>query len=226
MSKPKDPPSLVHHLRFEVADLSAYEEAFKAFPWSKAIVKHITGKTGEHPHLHIWLEYERELTKVAVKDRLRAFNDIFKSISGQGEWSFRPHDSYANWCAYVKRNRSHIVLKGDEQLASCPIVAEPTGTTTPPKVITLKPKGRIDERMVAYCETEMKWKRGAQFSLDDYFSRKCHVECGRVLTQFLRGRFNDPQAVGLLRNMLYEFADEGLKEGLEVRFPEGALKYL
>lgn len=229
VAKPKDPPAIAHHLRLEVADLKPFEEALSAFPHTKAIVRHRTGKKGEHPHLHVFFQLERELTKVGLKDRLRAFNDVFKSLKGQGEWTFRPHDSFEIWCKYVVKNPTHTVIKSDPILDATPrplIVADPTVTPLQPKVIVRKAKARIDERMVAYCENELKWVRNAHFTLIHYEENICQSQCGKVMTQFTRGRFNDGQAIGWLRNLLYEFADDDLKDVLDRKYPSTAIKYL
>lgn len=232
MPTAKDPPAVTHHLRIEVADLSPVIESLKVFPWSKAIVSHKDGKSGEHPHLHIFLEFERALTKVAAKDRLRKHNELFKSISGNSSWSFRPHDSYTVWCKYVCKNLSHTIIKGDEELdkiheeaPKVPIVADsPIRGVAPAKVIVKK--RTISEKLISHCESELKWIRDTQFGLESYTAGICQKQVGKALTRFQRGKFNDPQAVCLLRNLLYEFADEDLKEYLDSHYPSAAIKYL
>lgn len=232
MPTKEDIPADAHHLRLEVADLKPFYESLATFPGSKAIVIHKNGKTGEHPHLHVFFQLERKLTKVALKDRLRAHNEIFGTLKGQTMWSFRPHDNYTTWCKYVCRNLSHEIIKSDEELdkiheetPKVPIVADSPIRGAPQARIIVK-KRTVAERLVSYCEAEYKWVLNTQFTLDSYYDGTAKKMVGRALVEFTKGRFNDPQAVYMLRNLLYEFADDDLREFLKDHYPAASMKFL
>jgi len=176
MTTPKDPPAPNHHLRIELSDLSGVKHALNSFEWAVSVVEHITGKSGEHPHLHVWLAFEKPLTKVAAKDRLRKHSDVFKSCSGNQNWSFRPHDSYTSWCTYVCKNISHEVLKGDatlykvsEEAPKVPIVANGPlqSPGVPPARVVVRKSRAMREKFIDYCKNELHWKVGAQFVIND-----------------------------------------------------------
>lgn len=130
---------------------------------------------------------------------------------------------------YTDERMQELIKEGSRRFAHAipqpvPIVAD--GTPQPTTVVVVKKRLTISERLIRYCEVDLKWKLGSQFDMESYTAHTAQSECAKQMTIFTRAKFNDPQAVCLLRNLLYEFADDELKAYLEKRFPEAALKYL
>jgi len=99
----KDPAVDAHHLRLgRIGD--DLLEVIKQFPgW--AVVQHLGGKNGEHPHYHIWCDHSGSpITAQTVRNRLKKF-PAFSTISGNGDWSIRAHDNFDIWASYVMTNK-------------------------------------------------------------------------------------------------------------------------
>lgn len=239
MNTKKDPPAVCHHLRIELSDLSGVEHSLNTFEWAKSVVKHMTGKVGEHPHLHIWLEFERPLTKVAAKDRLRAHHNVFKSIRGNEQWSFRPHDSYTLWCTYVCKNISHQILKGDDALhqvseesPKIPIVANGPlqSPSVPPARVVVRKSRAMRERFVDYCKGDLHWKVGAQFVLTpetgpsywDYVE-KTVIDAA---TDFWEAAFSFPEGERMCRHAMWVFSCDDMREIIKERMYQRIKKSL
>lgn len=236
MVRYEDSPGVEKHLRFGNYSQELYD-VLVGFPGIKAIVLHTHGAKGEHPHIHVWYEADKPITNQTVRNRLKAYNDLFKSCKSQNDWSFRNHDDWDAWKNYVCSNPSHKVLLDYQDLKACSeaksmIVAvtprTPADLNAPGPRTVVAPKKRLtqSEKLIAYCVNDLKWKRDNEFNLQSYETGFAQRKVAKTMTQFLRGRFNDPQAVYILRNMLYEFADDDLKEVLEFKFPESAIKFL
>lgn len=234
MVRYEDSPGVDKHLRF-----GNYTEELHhvlvGFPGIKAIVLHTHGAKGEHPHIHVWYTAEKAVTNQTVRNRLKAYNDLFKLCKSQNDWSFRNHDSWETWKSYVCNNPSHKVLLDYQDLkthserqsliiASTP--RTPAELNAPgPRVIEVKKKRLTDtDRLIAYCENELKWRRDEQWSLDSY--ETCKMEVRKHMVTVLRSKFNDPRGVVVARNCMWEFADEGLKDVLWRIFTDGVAKYL
>lgn len=101
-------------------------------------------------------------------------------------------------------------------------VAAPVASS--PVVVAQRSRMTIAERFIAHCETDLGWRRDAQFGLDTYEQAKKQVT--REMVGFLRGKFNDPQGVVIARNCLYEFANEDLKDYLQDHFPDKVKMFL
>lgn len=64
------------------------------------VVSHEGGKTGEHPHLHCWIQHTEPCCAMTVKNRLKK-HEVFKDFKGNGDWSFRAHNDLRTWWEYV-----------------------------------------------------------------------------------------------------------------------------
>lgn len=235
----KDIPSQTHHLRIEIPDLSLIEQAVTAFEWTQAAVKHASGKTGEHPHLHIFLNFEKTITKVAAKDRLRKHHDIFKTLSGNGNWSFRPHDNYEAWCKYVCRNISHTVIKSDDILdkvhneaLQVPLVSHvPPPCPSPPSTYPCPPvvksaRRPMREKFIDYLERERGWKRGRQFSqLDQPVSwwEQFENEVIDAATEYWEAAFTVPEGIRMVKHAMWVFSDDDTRTTIQ-QYNRSAIK--
>lgn len=214
-----DPPGVDKHLRFEPGTrelANAHAELLKGFSGVKAIVLHIRGKKGEHPHLHVWWESDISggVTNQTVKNHLKAYNAVFSTYSGQQMWSMRNHDNYEAWSNYVTANGSHVVMLGDEDLialsvkAKMLIAAQPL-SPEPVRVIVKKPTS--EERLMRYCETEMNWVRGDHFHLG-HGTAYWQKHAKRAVVSHTNNRLNNAQLQAQVRNVMYVFGDDEVKE--------------
>lgn len=97
-----DPPAEAHHLRLEVDNLDECLEVFKDMS-NCAAVRHEGGKGGEHPHLHIWVQYDTPVTAQTVRNRLKKF-PAFAAVKGNGDWSIRSHNAFDVWINYCMKD--------------------------------------------------------------------------------------------------------------------------
>lgn len=225
MTRSDDPPGAIKHLRFGRISPEAYE-ALTLYPGVKAIVLHTHGKKGEHPHWHVWWEGD-SITCQTVRNHLKKFAP-FADYSGQNDWGFRNHDSFDRWADYVLKNPSHKILMDYRDLstrpppkATVPIVSTGAGgpEAAPNSHVIVKSSKRLryDERICLDAESRLLWKRDNEFSLAAFEDPACNV-IRRVETQvfsFMRGRINNNEGVKYARNLLYEFANDDLKDYLE-----------
>lgn len=222
MTRSEDPPGAIKHLRFGKISPEAYE-ALSTYPGIKAIVLHTHGKKGEHPHWHVWWEGAKPATNQTIRNQLKKL-PAFAEYSGQNDWSFRNHDSFPAWADYVIGNPTHKVLMDYQDLStrppkeSVPLIKSAGGSEEPLLVVSKSSKRlRHDERICLDAEQRLLWKRDNEFSLSAFEDHTCNV-MGRVEKQvfsFMRGRINNYEGVKYARNLLYEFADDDLKEYLE-----------
>lgn len=222
MVRYQDPPGAEKHLRLEPGKRETaieHAELLKGFSGVKAIVLHLRGKTGEHPHLHVWWESDISggVTNQTVKNHLKAYNAAFGSYSGQQMWSMRNHNSYETWCNYVLKNGSHQVLLGSPELlaqsveAKQLIAAEPLSPETPVRIIK---KPTAEERLIRYCETELQWKRGAHFTVSDLMSQIVD-KSRRAVIEYSNARVHNNQLLAMTRNVMYVFGDDDVKETIK-----------
>jgi len=239
MGKGEDVPTATHHLRVQVDDLSGVIHALSTFEWATSVVKHVTGKSKEHPHLHIWLAFEKPLTKVAAKNRLKAHHDVFKSLSGQEQWSFRPHDSYTAWSTYVCKNISHEVLKGDATLYSLsaeapkvPIVTNGPlqSSNVPPSRVILRKSRAMRDRFIDYLKNDLHWKVGAQFVITAETTPSYWGQCERTVieaaTEYWEAAFSFPEGERMCRYALWIFSCEEMREIIKEKMVERIKKSL
>lgn len=240
MTKSDDPPAIAHHVRIEVADLIQFYEPLKTFPGVKAIARHENGKTGEHPHLHVFFQLERELTRVALKNRLKAHHDVFKSLYGNAQWRCKAHDSYTNWCRYVCGNLSHSIIKSDEELdkiheevPKVPFVANgllQSPGVPPARPIVVRKSRAMRDRFIDYLEKERKWKVNQHFIITpetpaSYWS-SCEREVIEAATEYWEAAFSFPEGERMCRYALWKFSCDEMREVIKEKMVERIKKSL
>lgn len=231
MVRSEDPPGPAKHLRFGRPGWCspAALELLKQFPGIKCVVLHTHGKRGEHPHYHVWWEDVKPVTNQTIRDRLGRYNPEFKAFSGQNDWSFRNHDSWESWAAYVCDNSSHKVLLPyrdieaiSEAAPKLPIVVGPFDgpaplQSNPPPAIVIKKKTTMRDKFVHHLEHEKGWVRGER--------NPTKVQVMNALGHFYAGAFNNNDAVRCIRHALYVFSDFDTCETLISEWSYDILKY-
>lgn len=198
--------------------------ALKATPGVVAIVLHVMGKKGEHPHWHVWME-TGGISHEAVRKRLRKL-EPFKTYSGNEDWSLRDHDSYTKWSEYVMRNTSAQVLYEvpDESHPPLPPVAatlrEPAlavtggGSAVAHTVQVVRPK-RSKAMKVLFCEylkDERGWFYGCVSSSSLEEKKKEVID---ELTVFWENAFTIPQGEVIINYAIWVFADMGVRDWIK-----------
>lgn len=223
MTRSEDPPGNVKHLRFGRPGVSTDGtlELLKDFPGIKCIVLHTHGKRGEHPHYHVWWEGEKAVTNQTIRDRLKAIAH-FKVFSGQNDWSFRNHDSWESWAAYVCDNMSHKVLLEyrdivtvSESKAMVPIAIGPLHSNPPPAIIVKKTTMR--DKFVFHLEKVHGWVRSER--------NPTKHEVYKQLGRFYAGAFNNNDAIRCIRHACYVFSDFDHAEQFLMDWSPDILKY-
>lgn len=222
------------HIRFKPA-IKDFAVAWIAKKSEKYIISEEIGVKDEGLHYHAC--FMTTLTDSAIR---KAFCDASKKLNipvakgkGNGVYgSTKPCTSEAYVCkagkiisckGYDEAQIAEFAREGAIKFAHkipVPVVATPT---TIREVVARKARLTITERLCLHAENELKWKRDEHWTMEHYSSNICQRECAKHITQYLRAKFNDPQAVIYIRNLMYEFADEELKEYLEKRFTANAL---
>lgn len=194
-----------------------HAELLKTCNGVKAIVLHITGKTGEHPHLHIWWvsDISGGITNEGLRKRLRSFNDVFATYSGNAMWRIKNHNDYQNWAHYVTRNTSHQVLLGDEKLLGLSVLQkqmvkpEPYTPLPTDKVIRKKPTSR--EKLLSYCTSELGWEVGNQFHLA-HGQNHIYKLARDAAADYANGNLYHNQWIALTRTIIYTYGDDDVKD--------------
>lgn len=130
---------------------------------------------------------------------------------------------------YTPARVEELIAEGSRKYRhKLPEAARQVDPATNYTVTVKSPQPRLtqSEKMVKYCVTELRWKIDGQFDVESYTSGTCKDQCAKYAVIFTRGRFNDPQAISLLRHLLYEFADPELKLLLEKKYTQHAINYL
>lgn len=217
MVRYEDPPGAIKHLRFGRPD---HLELIKQFPGVKAIVLHKKGKTGEHPHLHVWWEGAKAVTNQTLKNNFKklwpeVFDDKTQYHS-QNDWTMRNHDSWDAWSTYVCKNSSHEILLGYSNLETVSInqknliVAQPITITSP---VVLKKRPNAEERLIAYAVGVMKWKPGDHFNIARQLTfDQIADQARRVVLAYSNGRVHNNQLIAMTRNLMWHFSDDELQE--------------
>lgn len=218
MVRSEDPPGDVKHLRFGRPD---HLEEIKQFPGVKAIVLHKKGKTGEHPHLHVWWEGEKAATNQTIRNHFKKqFPAIFGTdlYSGQQNWSFRNHDSWEVWAKYVCGNTSHEVLLSYRDLDAVSVNAKNLIVATPitaSKPVILKKRPTAEERLIAYAVTERKWEKGNHFKNATHHNwNQVADEARECVLEYANGRVHNTQLIAMVRNLMWVFSDAENREVL------------
>lgn len=94
----KDPKSPAHYLRIGIINPGMEEHLTGLKGW--VVVRHEGGSKGEHPHLHCYIQHEKDMTFMTVKNHLWK-HELFSGLKGNGAFSQRPHNSLDAWWAYV-----------------------------------------------------------------------------------------------------------------------------
>lgn len=239
MVRSEDPPGVDKHLRFGkiVPDLL---ETLKTFPGVRAVVLHTHGKTGEHPHYHVFWTGEKPVTNQTVRNRLKAFNNLFLGYAGQNDWSIRNHDNYSNWVTYVTNNETSQQLLTDdkfdeifENIPKLPIVIDSPLRNNPPAAlptttISIPRKKQLtsEEKLIAFITRESHWKLNSEWTIGkveylaqtpDAAYRRYSEICAEKIVHYTMGRVYHNQHISLTRNLMYLFADDDLRESLALR---------
>lgn len=236
MPRSEDPPGPVKHLRLGRISPEALE-SLKTFPGSKAIVLHRYGKKGEHHHWHVWLEFERPITNMTVKNRLRAHNELWKAYNSQNDWSFRNHDSWDNWSKYVMANLSAEILMApaDRDLKPTPVpivvMSELSGAGTTahttssdtiapaPAVLSYRvqtPRSNqpMRTKFVNYLRKDLHWDDGSIDSVN-YEAKK--IELVDELTEYWQNAFTTPQGVQCIEHAMWVFGNPAVRAKLKAQ---------
>lgn len=226
MTRSEDPPGKVKHVRFgKISDDILTH--LTTFPGVRAIVLHKSGKTGEHPHYHIWWETDLPVTNQTFRNRLKAHHDVFKSFNGQRDWSFRNHDSWSAWANYVTSNLSHEVLLDYQDLKAVSdsksviglVVAElPSGAGTTAheavKYTIQKPKKSVamKDKFLQYAINELHWERDS-FPMSDlnYWVNKV----GRAANRYFHNGLPSLQMAVVIEHAVYEFGNDDVKDHID-----------
>lgn len=246
MVRSLDPPGVDKHLRFEKKEgLDQIKEALLHFPGVKAMVLHTHGKSGEHPHLHVWYESPKEITNQTVRNRMMKV-EALSHFSGQHEWSFRNHDSWVTWCTYVTKNETHEVLldytrdectlsimsKKAKELNSDllilpasiidPDLSTPAGLNAPARA------KRASETMRAkfckYLERDCHYHRNESITMDNY-PVKLDDLVDRM-TDFWENAFTTPQGAVCVEHAKYIFGNDEYREYIRKRNIQAITKCL
>lgn len=232
MVRQVDSPSTMKHLRFgkmsvELSDILA------GFPGVKSIVLHTHGASGEHPHLHVYWTGD-SVTNETIRNRLRKHHDIFKSFSGQNDWSCRPHDNFETWAAYTQRNKTHKVLYVAEgTVLPAPKAILELNLATPQTPVILAPAPRVrkltkEEELINHCIIHEGFKYN-QWGVTHYeiweIRKKLLDDLEELVISYGHGRLSDPQISYMGRNVLWTFADPDLKVVLSKVFCKHVRKF-
>lgn len=228
---------LLMHIRFKPA-IKDFAISWITKKSEKYIISEEIGVKDEGLHFHAC--FMTTLTESSIR---KAFCDASKKLNipvakgkGNGVYgSTKPCTSEAYVCkagkiisskGYEASQIADFVKEGAVKFAHkipMPTVATPA---TERVIVARKARLTMSERLCLHAERDLKWTRDGHWTLIHYEENIAQRECAKVMTRHLRAKFNDPQAVIMLRNMLYEFADEDLKEVLERKFPTNALNYV
>ena len=226
MVRYEDSPGLVKHVRFGKVSDDALT-ALRDFPGVKAIVLHTHGKTGEHPHWHVWVELTEPATNQTLRNRLKRIS-VFAGYSGQNDWSFRNHDSWESWSRYVIKNPTHKVLlnhldlnelseaaNGEYAALVAPATAiEHVGAVATVAYKIQKPREsqQLKAKFVRYLLNEIKWEHEC-ITMENYSWRKSQI-CRECVKYFQNG-IPSTQAAVCIEHAIYYFGNSDVKSHLE-----------
>lgn len=236
MVRYEDSPGLVKHVRFGKVSDDALS-ALRDFPGVKAIVLHTHGKTGEHPHWHVWVELTEPATNQTLRNRLKRIS-VFAGYSGQNDWSFRNHDSWESWSRYVVKNPSHQILlehldlkelsdavHGEyASLVAPATVVEHVGAEAHVAYTIQKPrrKAAMKDLFVEHLR-KLGWKEGC-INMINYHNRKNDLI--DLLTDFWHNAFTTNNGCVAIETAMWEFVDPDALEYLKSKNRESLGKNL
>lgn len=170
----KDPKSPAHHLRIGQLDAGMEEYLSGLKGW--VVVRHEGGAKGEHPHLHCYIQHDKDMTFMTVKNHLWK-HELFSGLKGNGAFSQRPHNSLEAWWSYVWKDdygtkRPRMVCwnldipQFDIPITQTLLIDSPTRFVTLPdtpetKVVVVKPppapKKHSADKQKLFTEYCRKW---------------------------------------------------------------------
>lgn len=186
-------------------------ELWKGFPGIRAIVLHLRGKKGEHPHYHIWWEGTPQ-TGATLKNHLRAYNEVFNTYKQQNDWTVRSHNNFTTWANYViDAGKGAMVLyetpdESHAPLPTVPVVASGGAGSPPVKVKVSSPGNRAPQRVrfVAYLKTKG-WEEGCIKNWNMYEKLD---ELTEELTEWSENAFTTPNGAVVVQHALWVYGDE------------------
>jgi len=224
MVRSEDPPGVDKHLRFGKIS-PEIQEAIIEFPGVKAIVLHTHGRSGEHPHLHVWYESPKAVTNQTVRNHYKKL-ELFKDHSGQNDWSFRNHDSWETWATYVCKNPTHKVIKDYtrdgiklSEISSTSVsgLILPALNVDPDLKTPLSlaaPKKRASESMRAkfckYLENDCHYHRNESITMDNYPTKL--EDLVDRMTDFWENAFTTPQGAVCIEHAKYIFGNDDYRD--------------
>lgn len=236
MVRCEDTPAPIHHL---VLGKTSPEipPVLLELPWVKAVVSHDggsrTGKWKDHFHYHCFLQFDRNYTKVNIKNLLKKY-PAFSTHSGNPDWSFRPHDNYIHWCNYVCQNRTAKLVKYDEELnniyvpamlAPKPAVIEHIeGLQEVVKTASVRKSRSERLKLKEHLIEIWKWEENAQFDLPDY--KAATALCKARIVQWYSGWLDDRDGIRMLRFLMYTFGTDKLRDELSDKISHTWDKYV
>lgn len=221
MVRSVDIPGKDKHLRFGKLS-EEIQKAIIEFPGVKAVVLHVRGKSGEHPHWHVWYESPKEITNQTVRDRMKKV-EVLSHFGGQNDWSFRNHDNWTQWAQYVTKNGSHQVIvdytRDDVQLSVVSeenkklIIAINVDSDLKTPLALNAPVKRASETMRAkfcrYLANEIGWLKNETIAPDNYDLKI--KELVDLMTDFWENAFTTPQGAVCIEHAKYVFANDDVR---------------
>lgn len=230
MVRSADPPGADKHLRFGIYT-EELSQALIGFPGVKSIVLHTHGAKGEHPHLHVWWS-DAPVTNQTIRNRLKQYNPIFNAMKSQNDWSFRNHESYETWAAYVQRNKTHKVLHGElpppKDIIELVLPTPKTPLIPNPTIPIKVRRPTAEERLKNYCLTEAGFKYNQwtliHFEEPQYLS-EIHKKVGETILAYSNGRLSPTQQIYVGRNVIWTFSDPDARDHLARQWTLDVKKY-
>lgn len=226
----ENPSSKIKHITTHAVS-NEYLEQWKAFPGVRAIALHLRGKKAERPHYHIWWESDTSVTNEEVKDRLRAFSDLFAKPFQN--WKFTVGSEgvshFVTWSNYVVDGAkgSMVLYETPDDthppLPKIPIVAVGgAGATTAAPAIVRLPSNRAPQRVrfVAHLKS-LNWREGDVKAWNMYEKLD---EIVNELTEWAENAFTTPNGAVVVQHALWTFADEAARNVLKVKNQEAIRK--
>lgn len=188
-----DPAVEAHHCRLgkNTPEIRTVLQGLKGW----VVVSHEGGKTGEHSHLHCFIQHSEPCCAMTVKNRLKK-HEVFKEFKGNGDWSFRSHDSLQTWWDYVWKDE----YETKKPSLVCWNLDIPQFDIPPPRTLILpKPELTAPGNIIAIgpiSEHRRKQKVNSSLEKQQKFYRYCK--------EYYDGTDKRPTAEKVLK-LLYEY---------------------
>jgi hypothetical protein len=212
-----------YHLRLEHTE----DELQKAMSFLKdisgvCVIRHLRGKKGEHPHLHVWYPLEDKIKSEAFYERLKKHSS-WSGYYGNKNWRVKPFDLFDRWFGYSTNGNKGQVLEINNtglplEITKVPIVAQPEPVLTNNiSYTTVKPnrKKPMKVQFVNYLQEEEKWVIGERFrSQHAWDPKRVYAECAKQCSVFWEDAFTVPEGERMVRHAAYKFSDDALRAEL------------